>query len=233
MKKLINVYCDETCHLLNRGDTVMVLGAVYCEADQTKHIAERIRSIKKKHNLPRKFETKWTKISPSKISYYIDLVDYFFNESPLKFRAVLIPDKSILDHEKHAQSHDEWYYKMYYITLKWIICTSSKYNFYIDIKDTRGGARVKRLHTVLAHCFYDFNHECIAKVQQIHSHESELIQLADLLIGALGYANRYDTKETAKSALVGHIKKYVGDLDKSTSYTKTKFNLFRWDANLP
>ena len=210
----------------------MVLGAVYCDASETKYIAERIRAIKKKHNLPRKFETKWTKISPSKISYYIDLVDYFFNESPLKFRAVLIPDKNLLDHEKHGQSHDDWYYKMYYVTLKWIVRTSSKYNFYIDKKDTKGGARVVQLHEVLANRFYDFNHECIAKVQQIQSHESELIQLADLLIGAIGYANRYDTKETAKSAIVGHIKEYVGSLNNSTGFTKTKFNLFRWDASL-
>ncbi|MBL8637843.1 MAG: DUF3800 domain-containing protein [Alphaproteobacteria bacterium] len=236
MKNLINVYCDETCHLQNRGDHVMVLGAVYCEADETKVIAERIRAIKKKNKLPRHFETKWTKISPSKQAYYTDLVDYFFNESPLRFRAVLIPDKDRLDHGKHEQSHDEWYYKMYYVTLKWIVRTSNRYHFYIDIKDTKGADRVRKLHDVLANHFYDFNHECIGKVQQIKSHESELMQLADLLIGAVGYANRFEGKPSVKAAIADRIKSHLPpdqSLSASTSYRATKFNLFRWDTAAP
>lgn len=234
-KNLINVYCDETCHLQDRGDHVMVLGAVYCEAIKAKESAERIRSIKKKHGLPRLFETKWTKVSPSKIEYYTDLVDYFFNESPLKFRAILIPDKDLLDHDRYDQSHDEWYYKMYYNMLKWLVRTSNRYHFYIDIKDTKGADRVKKLHEVLANKFLDFNHECLEKVQQIRSEESELMQLADLMIGAIGYANRFETGDSAKSAIAEKIRLFLPrqSLKESTAYTDTRFNLFKWDARVP
>ena len=233
MKKLINVYCDESCHLLNRDDAVMVLGAVYCDATDVKLVSEQIRFIKKKHNLPRLFETKWTKVSPSKVNYYLDLIDYFFNESPLKFRAVLIPSKDTLDHDEHNQTHDEWYYKMYYVMLKWIVQTSKRFHFYIDIKDTKGAQRVKSLHDVLARSFYDFDRECIERVQQINSHESELMQLADLLIGAIGYSNRFGENNTAKSAVVDKIKEGGGlaALSESTSFTSTKFNLFKWEGD--
>lgn len=237
MKKLINVYCDETCHLQNRDDGIMVLGAVYCEANETKAVAERIRFIKKKHGLPRLFETKWTKISPSKQEYYEDLVDYFFNESPLKFRAVIVPNKDTLDHEAHYQSHEDWYYKMYYVLLKWIVRTSNCYHFYIDIKDTRGVNRVLKLHEILANKFFDFNRECIVRVQQIKSHESELLQLADLMIGAIGYVNRFGEKQTAKQAVADRIKKHLPEayqsLSKGTAYGYTKFNLFLWTGGQP
>ncbi len=234
MKNLVNVYCDETCHLQGRGDHVMVLGAVYCEAVDVEKVAERIRSIKRKHGLPRLFETKWTKVSPGKADYYADLVDYFFNESPLRFRGVLIPDKDVLDHTKHGQTHDDWYYKMYYVMLKWIIRTSSRYHFYLDIKDTKGADRVRKLHQVLANRFYDFNFECLEKVQQIKSHESELLQLADLLIGAIGHANRFKKIDSAKGALAEKIRLHLPrrSLSESTGYTETKFNLLKWDARV-
>lgn len=232
MSKLVNVYCDESRHLLAKTDNVMVLGAIYCKAEEVKIISERIRIIKKKYKLPKHFETKWTKISPSKIAYYLELIDYFFNESPLKFRAILIPDKSKLDHERFSQTHDDWYYKMYYVLLKWIVRTSNQYHFYIDIKDTRGAHKTKKLEDYLANNFYDYSHECIARVQQIRSHESELLQLADLLIGAVSYANWSHDIYLAKYELIKKVESYLPQksLRQRTSYTYTKFNLFVWDA---
>ncbi len=233
MKNLINVYCDETCHLQNRNDKAMVLGAVYCDASDVKLISEQIRSIKKKHGLPRLFENKWTKISPAKSDYYLDLIEYFFNESPLKFRAVLIPDKDELDHDAHNQTHDDWYYKMYYVMLKWLVQTPKCYHFYIDIKDTRGAERVRKLHKVLASHFYDFDRECIRRVQQINSHESELMQIADLLIGAIGYSNRFPNVNSTKNDIANAVRQNLPNhsLSQNTSFTYTKFNLFRWECN--
>jgi len=233
-KKLINVYCDETCHLQSRKEKVMVLGAVYCDSVDVKAVSEKIREIKRKHGLPRLFETKWTKVSLSKIDYYSDLIEYFFKQSPLKFRAILIPDVSLLDHDRHGITHDGFYYRMYYATLKWLVNPAYRYHFYIDIKDTRGAKRVQKLHEVLANSIYDFNHECISRVQQIKSHESEIMQIADLLIGAVGHANRFERQDTAKMALIDQIIKSVshGSLSSSSSFGETKFNLFRWSAQV-
>jgi Protein of unknown function (DUF3800) len=232
MSKLLNVYCDESRHLLCNSDNIMVLGAIYCHAEEVKIVSDRIRNIKKKHKLKSDFETKWTKVSPSKIDYYLDLIDYFFKESPLRFRTILIPDKSKLDHKRFKQTHDDWYYKMYYVLLKWIVRTSNKYHFYLDIKDTRGSKKIKQLEIYLANNFYDFSRECIARVQQIRSHESELLQLADLLIGAVSYANWSKNPFSSKSKIVKKIESYLpqNSLTQKTLYAYGKFNIFVWDA---
>src|SRR5882757_4002228 len=94
-----NVYCDESCHLENDQQQVMLLGAVCCPKDFSRSIAKRIKAIKNKHGLSPSFEIKWTKISPAKIDFYMDVLSYFFEEHSLSFRALIIPDKTKLCHD--------------------------------------------------------------------------------------------------------------------------------------
>lgn len=47
-----------------------------------------------------------------------------------------------------------------------------------------------KLEEVLRNDKYDFSKEIIKKVQQVRSHEVEILQLTDLLIGATAYSNR-------------------------------------------
>ena len=51
MREIINIYCDESCHLENDKEKVMALGAVYCQESKKKEIFERLYELKKKHNL--------------------------------------------------------------------------------------------------------------------------------------------------------------------------------------
>lgn len=229
MKNTINIYCDESCHLENDSITVMSLGGVWCPNEQSKIISERIREIKELHGLSRSFEIKWTKVSPSKVNFYLNLVDYFFDNSDLHFRGVVIPNKNKLAHEKFGQTHDEWYYKMYFVMLKNILSPESSYRVFIDIKDTRGGEKVKKLHEVLCNSILDFSQDTIERVQQIRSHESEILQLADLILGALCYANRGIDTSTAKKSIIDRIKlrsKY--SLVKTTLPQEEKFNILVW-----
>ena len=41
----LNVYCDESCHLENDHQKVMVLGAVTCPRDKAREIAVRLREL--------------------------------------------------------------------------------------------------------------------------------------------------------------------------------------------
>lgn len=74
MADLFNIYCDESGHLEHDHLPVMVLGAVWCPQSVTREVAERIREIKTRHGLDRRFEVKWTKVSPAKAQLYLDLV---------------------------------------------------------------------------------------------------------------------------------------------------------------
>ncbi|NCC62254.1 MAG: DUF3800 domain-containing protein, partial [Verrucomicrobiae bacterium] len=80
MSETFNLYCDESCHLENDRQQAMVLGAVWCPVDKTREISVRLREIKQKHGLSPRFEVKWTKVSPAKKGFYLDLIDYFFDD---------------------------------------------------------------------------------------------------------------------------------------------------------
>ena len=141
MSRVYNIYCDESCHLEHDGQTIMVLGALWCPLEKTREIGVSIREIKKRHGLQPNFEIKWTKVSPAKQSLYMDILNYFLDNVDLHFRALIVPDKSILRHEAYAQTHDIFYYKMFFNLLKVIFEPQDSYRIYIDIKDTNSSAR--------------------------------------------------------------------------------------------
>lgn len=228
----INIYCDESGHLEKDNVPVMVLGALWCETNKTHDIAKRLREIKEQHGLPTYFEAKWTKISPARKNFYLALLDYFFDDDDLHFRTIVIPDKTKLDHDRYAQDHDTWYYKMYFELLRVLIDPESEHYIYLDVKDTRGGSKVAKLHEVLCNAAYDFNREIIKPVQQVRSHQVEQIQLVDLLIGAVSYANRGLGENSAKVAFVERLRERSGHtLTKSTLLRESKVNLLVWEAS--
>ncbi|HRJ59458.1 MAG TPA: hypothetical protein PLV64_24475, partial [Anaerolineales bacterium] len=79
MNQTYNVYCDESCHLENDHISVMVLGAVWCPLAETQKVAIDIRNIKAAHGLSTSFEIKWTKVSKGQIDFYLNLIQYFFD----------------------------------------------------------------------------------------------------------------------------------------------------------
>lgn len=231
---MINIYGDESCHLKNDGINTMVLGCIYCDSKKKSEIYRDIRGIKVKNGLNSRFEIKWTKVSNSKIKFYEELIDYFFKNSSLGFRTVVIKDKNYLDHYKYNNdSHDEWYYKMYYQLLQPIINKDNEYRVFVDIKDTLGGPRIDKLFDVLTNKLRDHSDKCLKRIDQIDSKESELLQLADLFIGALGYYHRKlyndDNANMGKVIILNKLQKEYGlELDKMTTLSEDKFNIFIW-----
>jgi len=229
--RIFNVYCDESCHLEHDHQPLMVLGAVWCPLEKAREISVHIRELKKSHGLSTTFEIKWTKVSQGQQAFYLDLLDYFFDDDDLHFRALVVQDKSRLQHELYEQTHDTWYYKMYFDMLKVILDPGACYRIYVDIKDTRSAAKINKLHDVLCNNIYDFQRQIIERVQTVRSHEVELLQLADLLIGAVSYANRGLYGNSAKVALVERMRERSGySLTKTTLLKEDKVNLFIWQA---
>lgn len=229
MNELIHVYCDESCHLENDQMRAMVLGAVWCPASHRAMLARKIKALKKQHGLPPQLEIKWVKVSPSQLGFYLALIDLFFDESLLHFRGLVVPDKQALEHGRFEQNHDEFYYKMWYLLLNRLIDPALHYRIFLDIKDTRGQAKVIKLHDVLCNANYDFDRSVIEKIELVHSHDVLLLQLADLLIGAVGYLHRGLQESPAKLALVAHLRHRSGlSLEKSSLLKAEKFNLFVW-----
>jgi len=92
---IFNIYCDESCHLEHDHIDTMVIGALICPQARVREIAEAIRGLKEAQGLTSPFELKWSRVSPAFVGLYEKVVDLFFKEPDLRFRAVII-DKTIL-----------------------------------------------------------------------------------------------------------------------------------------
>lgn len=228
------IYCDESCYLEHDNAKAMLLGAIVCPATEKKRICEEIRAIKQRNGLSTWNEIKWTGVSPSKVDFYLELIEYFASEPNLSFRAVVAKDKSNLNHAKYNNgSHDLWYYKSYYYLLEAIIYPNEEYQIYVDIKDTRGGPKIATLRTVLCNNIYDFKKDVIKGIYQIRSNESEIVQLTDLIMGAIGYYhNEYYGKlesSKAKNAVVDALLKHYGRaISHGTIRGTKKMDVFLW-----
>ncbi|MGQ3015430.1 MAG: DUF3800 domain-containing protein [Flavobacteriales bacterium] len=233
MKNEYNIYCDESCHLLHNTGNTMVFGAVWCSITKKQEAFKRVREIKNNHGFQSDFEVKWNKVSPAKLDFYLNLIDYFFDDDDLHFRALIVPNKSLLNHKAFNQDHDTFYYKMYFDLLKVILSPQSAYNIYLDIKDTRSQHKIMELHNVLRNNHYDYHNQIIKKIQQVHSHEVELLQITDLLAGAISYLHRGLSTSTAKTELINRIKERSNySLLKSTLYKEDKMNIFVWKPKI-
>lgn len=228
MSNVINVYCDESCHLENDNSPVMVLGSIWAPHNKIKTITSDIRNIKEKHGFSRNFEFKWTQISPSKIKFYLDIVKYFFENPNLHFRAI-VAYKQKLYYDKY--DFEEMYYIIYYYLLVNIISKDTTFNIYIDIKSKkRGGIKSCELHRILSRKMHDFSFsQIIKRLQIIDSKESELLQLADLFSGALAYLNRDLPSNSAKGEVVKKISIISRtNLKINTLPSEKKFNVLYW-----
>lgn len=219
MKKTFNIYCDESCHIENDHKSYMLLGCISSAYNQVKRHTERIKNIKIKHNFYG--EIKWSNVSSSQYLFYKEILEYFF-DTDLHFRSILI-DKSKIKNDVYGQDYDMFYYKMYYYLLNHNKDSSYNYNVYLDIKDTLSAYKVNKLKDTLNTQFGVFRN-----VQNIRSHESIILQITDLITGALAYnLNATNKKVRAKIDLINLIKKHAPKgLNHNSDYNDNKLNLF-------
>lgn len=222
-----NVYCDESCHLRRDYSNVMVLGAIYCDRSKAKEINNEINALKEVYGFSKKSEIKWTKVSPSGLDFYLSLVDYFFNNEHLSFRGYIARGTDEI-RTKSAKDYDTWYYKMYYRTLEYVVDqdVDSQYNIYLDIKDTIGSTKVATLKNYLnAH----YGNGQIKKMQLVDSSDIAILQLADLLIGALAYKHRQLKTSQSKLEIINKIEELSSqDIFLSVPKANSKANWFVW-----
>ncbi|MDB2385156.1 DUF3800 domain-containing protein [Polaribacter sp.] len=232
MQTTIHIYCDESSHLENDNSEIMGLGALTCPSDKKDVVFQRIREFKVEHGLKKDFEIKWSKISPSKVEFYIDIINYFFDLEYLGFRSVII-NKKELDHSINNSSHDEFYYKMNFLLIRELLVPSKRYRIFLDKKDTRGRKKIEKLHKYLCSNQYDYKKEVVKSVQEVVSDQIELVQLCDLLLGAVSYANRGLESSSAKLRVINKIKKRSGySLTKNTLPSEIKMNTLIWRGKI-
>jgi hypothetical protein len=111
---------------------------------------------------------------------------------------------------------------MYYQLLSKKLVPEHNYNIYLDIKDTRSAKKVNGLKN-----FLNNNFIAVRNLQNIRSYESELMQLTDIITGALSYHLRGLNQVIAKNKIIEKIQLHSKQpLNHSTPKDHQKFNLF-------
>lgn len=232
-KKTYNIYCDESCHLKNDRMTVMCLGYTKIEYNDYLLLKNKIKAIKLKHNAPT--ELKWNTLSWSRFDLYKDLIDFFF-ESPIEFRCILIKNKQKLDHDQYNEGDsDNFYYKSIYYLLNnpYTNPAINLYRTYLDIKDTRGKSRLKKIEEVLHNKYH--GKSPFIYFQHIRSQENEFIQFTDFFIGAICYKARGEYSKPDASKVKKEVIEYLEmksgyNISEGTEPWEAKFNIFDFQA---
>lgn len=232
-----NIYGDESCHLSFDNFDCMILGAIQTPLKNRKRICDDIKKIKLQHHLSKDYELKWTKVGRKKIDFYYDIIDYIFMELNLNFKCLILKNKDELIRTNPSnEEYNLWYYRMYYMLINEFISPDDHYSIYMDIKDTKSGDRIKMLQKVLCNNIYDFKSQVIKKIQLIRSEESEIIQLVDLLIGAIGYyfrnkesidlgIDKHEGLSETKIKIIRRIQEKTGLNLTTSSRTNSNFNI--------
>jgi len=224
------VYCDESRQELFKtrpsGEYYVLIGGLWIPAERRPDFKAAIRSLREKHDV--KGEFKWNRVSPSRLPFYRALVRLFFDQEDMRFRVIVLPLENLDSVTVHAPEHEPdcelMFYKFYYQLLHHWILDQNVYRVFVDVRTNRAGNRVQ----VLQRCLGYSNLLSTVSVQALPSDELDLMQLADVLIGAVGYKfHKLDTSK-AKLAVVQEIEQLLGRPIHGTGPGEEKFNVFHF-----
>lgn len=223
------IYCDESCQDVFTSQHTkcqnMFIGGLWLPAEKRGTFKTELYSIREKHKMFS--EIKWNKISASKINFYTDLINYFFDKNDdLRFRCVVV-EKSKIDLVKYHDSDAELgFYKFYYQLLHHWILDFNAYAIYLDIKTSRVRNRLRVLHQCLSNA--NLSSE-IKILQALPSHENIFIQMTDLLLGAVNAKFNDQVSGKSKKKVLECIENRLEHKITATSKGCTKFNIFKID----
>jgi len=229
--KTIRIYSDESRH---RGERFLLLGGLWIEETKVGAVEKRLNQLRNKHSYTndkgRKIlfagELKWTKVSTKYYNVYKDLVDIFFDsiaKDDFRFCCLLL-DTQLPEVIQYANIKKEGYFKILYQLYYHNSKTPAIYKIFPDkISNPAKRFNLPRLQSVLDGALHrkfrpmmnpaEFSQvdDFVQCVTPVDSKKEQIIQLVDVVLGAIGYfQNRHFKKQGAKKAKVA-LMKYVLD----------------------
>ncbi len=235
---LYHVYCDES---RQTKDRYMVFGAIIIPFRRIDDFEKAMTLWRDSQNM--KAELKWTKVSDAKLREYKSLVDLFFalaGNNTLHFRSVVF-DTSQIDYKKYHKGDKELgFYKFFYQFLlhnfgPYARSNADRILIFFDQRNTK--YKLGSLYSILNNGIkrkYGLTVNIVRKIQAVKSHECNIIQVADVLMGAIGYQNNdCHLRKGARRAKI-ELAEYIADkadllsLKDSTPRKMRHFGIWRF-----
>jgi len=224
----LEVYCDEAYpELFSSREPqarYLIIGSLWLRSEDRQRFKADIHRLRDLHKIGGEF--KWTKVSPSRLGFYTELLSWFHEQGEdLRFRAIAIDHAQVNLFKFHENDQELGFYKFYYQMLHHWIHPFNEYRIYCDFKRNR---RRDRLHTLKKCLNYANLAATIHTAQSVRSRESVLIQMTDVLVGLV--SSRLNDKlgtGTAKEGIVAHLEGLLGRRIASTPLCEKKLNVFK------
>lgn len=203
--RFLHIYCDES---RQTADRYMVIGGVIAQREDELLFTQDMRLFRQSHNM--RSELKWTKVSDQKLSEYRALIDLFFSLSRAVYFKAIVVDTQEIDHRTHNKSNPELgFYKLMYQFLLHSFGGDLRQDdcclIFLDQRTTTN-YKLSTLCAILKNGLrkkYGLDLDTVRNIQATDSKQSDLIQIADVLMGAIGYEmNGAHTRTGAKRAKV-------------------------------
>ncbi len=220
-----NIYCDESRYS-NPNDPYLVIGAVKCLRDKKYSIVGELNEIKRQYGIGGEFG--WKSASRNKGDFYKAVIDWFVGCDGLLFRCVVVNKDDLWS----SDNEDGFYVAYHQLLYHWLVAGNT-YHVYLDKKKN---SRQRRVDTLRKKTERYMPSGCrLACMEEVESRECALVQVADLLIGCMGYewnshtdASKYSDASPFKVELCDYLAHKLGrpSLRFSTWASEPKFNVF-------
>lgn len=204
---LLHVYCDES---RQTQDRYMVFGGIVISAASVPSFNQAMALWREGQNM--RAELKWSKVSNQKLAQYKSLIDLFFSiagKGTLHFKSVIFDTRQI-DYRMHHKGDKELgFYKFFYQFLLHSFggyCRTDDHRMIVYFDQRTTSYKFSTFCTILNNGIrkkYKRTTKVVRNVEAVRSHECEIMQVADVLMGAIGYQNNEcDQRPGARRAKV-------------------------------
>lgn len=231
-----HIYGDETCQTQH---SYMVLGCLVCHPRDARAIASSIRCIKESRN--EHGELKWEKVKKRNIDKYKSVVDAFFSEfstNSAHFHSVVV-NTAELNHRAYSDGDKDVGFNKFIFQILHKCCRehgrNARFYVFLDKRTTRQS--LDTLRVMLNHHARNklkIRHRPFKIVEFMDSQESLLLQMNDILLGAVGYRvnkkHEADDGASAKKLLSDRIREKAGlqNLEQQTPISRKKFTIWHF-----
>ncbi len=219
----------------------MLIGGIWVDEPTYLQVIEECKNFKQSNGWNENTKFNWKNISKKTLSQYLKFIDIFFKYN-LQFNCIIIDRKEINLKENINNDAELGFYIFYYELLRRNSKKDIPYYVYLDRRSNKQKSRGETLKQLLQKDMHPVNKfgfrttdkgKNIKVLEFVNSNTYNLIQFADLIMGAIGYHyNKKHLKQDAsshKSEFAMYIANKIGKTDLIFSTDKKGYkNLNLW-----